>query len=184
MNTKKTIITINSSLIAILVFAVFWGSLVSSFTNEELVNLDNPGLIQANQSIYMKTEDPKLLAQNMIQERIKPVGRINFSTTNNVVKSSAAQQAPQKIVSVANLSDKGEEIYNNACAACHSSGAMNAPKYGVKKDWATRSDTSLSQFYISAINGKGIMPAKGGRSDLSDAEVKSAVDYIFKSIEQ
>ena len=61
---------------------------------------------------------------------------------------------------------------------------MNAPKYGVKKDWATRSDTSLSQFYISAINGKGIMPAKGGRSDLSDAEVKSAVDYIFKSIEQ
>ena len=57
MNTKKTIITINSSLIAILVFAVFWGSLVSSFTNEELVNLDNPGLIQANQSIYMKTED-------------------------------------------------------------------------------------------------------------------------------
>jgi len=38
-------------------FAVFWGSLVSSFTNGELINLDDPSLIQANQSIYLKTED-------------------------------------------------------------------------------------------------------------------------------
>ena len=183
MDTKKTIITINSFLIAILMFAVFWGSLVSSFTNGELINLDDPSLIQANQSIYLKTEDPQLLAQNKIKARIKPIGRINFSTKNNVVKSSTLEQASKKIVSVTNLSGKGEEIYNNACAACHSSGAMNAPKYGDKKAWAKRMNTSLSQLYISAINGKGIMPAKGGRSDLSDTEVKSAVDYIFKSFE-
>ena len=183
MNTKKTIITINSCLIAILLFAVFWGSLVSSFTTEELINLDDPSLVQANQSIYLKTDDPQLLAQNMLQKRIEPVGRINFSANNNIVKSVKLEQASQKILSIANLGSNGEDIYNNVCAACHSNGAMNAPQYGDKKAWATRANTSIAQLYISAINGKGIMPAKGGRSDLSDAEVKSAVDYIFESLE-
>jgi len=33
--------------------------------------------------------------------------------------------------------------------------------------------------YKSALQGDGAMPAKGGNSALSDAEVKAAVDYMI-----
>jgi cytochrome c5 len=32
--------------------------------------------------------------------------------------------------------------------------------------------------YAAAINGKGVMPPKGGRADISDADIKAAVDYM------
>ena len=34
--------------------------------------------------------------------------------------------------------------------------------------------------YQNAINGIGIMPAKGGAASLSDEEIKAAVDYLLK----
>jgi cytochrome c5 len=36
--------------------------------------------------------------------------------------------------------------------------------------------------YKSAIGGKGAMPPKGGAADLSDAEIKGAVDHILGKV--
>jgi cytochrome c5 len=33
--------------------------------------------------------------------------------------------------------------------------------------------------YKSAIGGKGAMPPKGGAADLSDGEIKAAVDHLL-----
>jgi cytochrome c5 len=33
--------------------------------------------------------------------------------------------------------------------------------------------------YASAINGLNAMPAKGGRMDLSDEDIKAAVDHML-----
>lgn len=73
---------------------------------------------------------------------------------------------------------KGKPIYDKVCVACHASGAAGAPKYGDAAAWAPRLKAGISALYTSALNGKGAMPKKGGATDLPDADVKAAVDYL------
>ena len=71
----------------------------------------------------------------------------------------------------------GKAVYDATCAACHGTGAAGAPKLGDKAAWAPRlKDKAAMQ--ASALKGKGVMPAKGGNSSLSDADVLAAVDYM------
>ena len=72
----------------------------------------------------------------------------------------------------------GAATYNQACAACHATGAAGAPKLDDKAAWKPRIAQGTDALYASAINGKGTMPAKGGRADLSDDVIKAAVDYM------
>jgi cytochrome c oxidase cbb3-type subunit 3 len=53
---------------------------------------------------------------------------------------------------------------------------------GNKDQWSERVSKGKDTLYSSAINGIGVMPAKGGISTLSDDEVKSAVDYLISEI--
>ena len=76
----------------------------------------------------------------------------------------------------------GKGVYDKACALCHAAGVAGAPKLGDKTDWAPRIAQGKDTLYKHAIEGyqgtKGMMPAKGGNSTLSDAEVKASVDYM------
>jgi cytochrome c5 len=73
----------------------------------------------------------------------------------------------------------GEQVYQKTCAVCHTSGVAGAPKLGDKPAWAHRIGEGMDVMYKSALQGDGAMPAKGGNSALSDAEVKAAVDYMI-----
>jgi cytochrome c5 len=75
-------------------------------------------------------------------------------------------------------SSDGKAIYEKTCAACHMTGAANAPKAGDKVAWGPRLKEGMDHLYEHAILGKGAMPPKGGNASLSDAEVKAAVDYL------
>ena len=72
------------------------------------------------------------------------------------------------------------KTYRVACAACHAYGAPG-PKVGDKAAWKARIAKGMDVLYASALKGttKG-MPAKGGRMDLTDAQVKAVVDYMVK----
>jgi cytochrome c5 len=76
----------------------------------------------------------------------------------------------------------GKATYDSVCFACHATGAAGAPKMGDKAAWAPRIAKGMDTLHTHAINGfqgnSGVMPAKGGRADLSDADVKAAVDYM------
>lgn len=76
----------------------------------------------------------------------------------------------------------GEKTYKTACIACHGTGAAGAPKMGDKAAWAPRIKKGSDTLHTHALKGfkgsKGFMPAKGGRMDMSDADVKAAVDYM------
>jgi cytochrome c5 len=57
-------------------------------------------------------------------------------------------------------------------------GAAGSPKLGDKAAWEPRIAQGKDALYASVLKGKGAMPAKGGRADLSDEAVKAAVDYM------
>jgi cytochrome c5 len=73
----------------------------------------------------------------------------------------------------------GKEVYDMTCAACHGAGVLGAPKLGDKAAWAPRLATGAAALHGSALKGKGVMPAKGGNSALSDADVIAAVDFML-----
>lgn len=72
----------------------------------------------------------------------------------------------------------GATVYNSVCGACHATGAAGAPKAGDKAAWGPRIGQGKEALYKSAIGGKNAMPPKGGAADLSDAEIKAAVDHL------
>ena len=93
-----------------------------------------------------------------------------------------ASVALMGFVSTANAESAGEKTYKMACFACHGTGAAGAPKFADKAAWKDRIAQGNDTLYKHAIEGykgkTGFMPAKGGRTDLSDADVKAAVDYM------
>lgn len=72
----------------------------------------------------------------------------------------------------------GRAIYKQVCFTCHDAGIAGAPKLGDKAAWAARIATGMDALYATSINGKGAMPPKGGRMDMSDDDIKAAVDYM------
>ena len=68
--------------------------------------------------------------------------------------------------------------YQNACMSCHASGAAGAPKTGDKAAWKARIAAGMDTMVTNAIKGKGAMPPKGGRTNLTDAQIKSVVKYM------
>jgi len=76
----------------------------------------------------------------------------------------------------------GKDVYEKTCSACHATGVAGAPKLGDQAAWGERVAKGKEDLYSHAINGfegqSGTMPPKGGNPSLSDAEVKSAVDYM------
>ena len=87
-----------------------------------------------------------------------------------------AQAAPAAAAPAATID--GEKIYKGTCFACHDVGVANAPKLGDKAAWSARVATGKDALYHSALNGKNVMPAKGGNASLSEAEIKAAVDFM------
>ena len=92
-----------------------------------------------------------------------------------------AAAAPAKTAAAAPAAAKagaGEALYKQACAACHVSGAANAPKFGDKAAWAPRVKNGVDALTASVIKGKGAMPAKGGAAAASEADIRAAVEYM------
>jgi cytochrome c5 len=108
-----------------------------------------------------------------IEERIKPVGEscMQGDSSCGGAPVAAAGSGPRS----------GEEVYNTACMACHSTGAAGAPKLGDAAAWADRIAKGTDALYASGVNGvPGTgMIAKGGCATCSDEEIHAAVDYMI-----
>lgn len=72
------------------------------------------------------------------------------------------------------------KTYRTACMACHATGAAGAPKTGDKAAWKARIAQGMDTLVTNAIKGKGAMPPKGGRPNLTEADIKSTVAYMVK----
>jgi len=95
-----------------------------------------------------------------------------------------AEEAAGDTVEVA-TGPAGKEIYTKYCQLCHADGLAGAPKVGDVPEWAARSEAGIATLYKHAIEGYqgevGMMPPKGGFSQLSDEEVRASVDYMLEA---
>ena len=73
----------------------------------------------------------------------------------------------------------GEQVVQARCVECHQTGVKGAPKIGDHDAWIPRLKNGLDSLVRSAINGHGGMPARGGMANLTDAEMRSAITYMF-----
>ena len=77
--------------------------------------------------------------------------------------------------------DKGKEIYDTKCIACHAAGVANAPKLGDKAAWGPRVAKGMDALMATVKNGQGAMPPMGTCMDCSDADLQAAVQYMIDS---
>jgi cytochrome c5 len=75
----------------------------------------------------------------------------------------------------------GESIVGTQCVKCHGTGEGGAPRLGDKAAWIGRARSGLDSLVASAIHGHGGMPARGGMADLTDAEMRAAIVYMFQT---
>ena len=108
--------------------------------------------------------------QTATEERLASPEKINLAS-NPTFKSEVIEVASSK---------SGKDVYNSVCMSCHMSGAAGAPITGKVDQWTERLAKGNDTLYSNAINGIGVMPAKGGLMSLSDDEVKLAVDYMLE----
>jgi len=73
----------------------------------------------------------------------------------------------------------GEQLVKAKCGDCHTTGKDGAPKIGDREAWVARTSGGLDKVVASGIHGRGAMPARGGMADITDAEMRAAVVYMF-----
>ena len=118
--------------------------------------------------------------QGAVAERIRPVGQVYLPGEEATAATPVVETAPEPEPVAAAMT--GPQVYNSACIACHGNGVGGAPIVGDVGQWTARIEQGLETLTRHAIEGytgnAGYMPPKGGRLDLSDEEVASAVEYM------
>lgn len=123
--------------------------------------------------------------QAAVEERLQPVAGVYAGETGRAAAQAAAEEAAAEAepqVAFEGSTD-GEMIYGRVCAACHDSGAAGAPRLVADEMGSRLADKGRDTLISNAINGINAMPARGGRSDLSDEQVTAAVDYMLDQVE-
>ena len=138
-------------------------------------------LVDSGPTGARNVEDPLMQAE--AHERIKPFGEVAVAGTNNSARAIEASPAPAgEAAAAATAPADGKATYDMACSVCHGAGIAGAPKVGDKAAWAARIAQGMSTLEKHALEGyqgsAGVMPAKGGRADLSDDTVKAAVEHM------
>lgn len=123
--------------------------------------------------------DP-LLQQSIDARTAVPV-RVAVAGQDNSALAIAPVTTAATATVVATFKD-GTEVFENVCKACHGMGIAGAPKAGDHGAWAPRIAKGKPTLYEHALKGfqgtSGVMPPKGGRTDLNDDLIKAAVDHM------
>lgn len=132
------------------------------------------------QRAHLKIE-PKYVAaveQHLTTARVAVAGQDNSALTIRAVGGGAAPALA--------LATDGPSVYATVCGACHTNGIAGAPRTGDRGAWASRVAQGKDTLYKHSIEGfqgsAGVMPARGGRADLSDELIKAAVDHMLEQL--
>ena len=144
------------------------------------------------QVVHARTQEQYIKEDKMVQAqvaaRISPVGQVAVAGEDNSHLAPAPVAAPTASdggsMQVAEAAS-GEDVYKQACSACHAAGVAGAPKLGDAAGWSGRISQGMETLVEHAIKGyqgsAGYMPPRGGRADLSDDAIKAAVEYMTEN---
>jgi cytochrome c5 len=97
-------------------------------------------------------------------------------------KAGASWKEPAAPIAIVGSTERtGEQVVAETCGRCHTTGEGGAPKIGDRDAWIKRAKDGYARVLQSALKGHAGMPARGGLAELSDAEIKRAIDYMMKS---
>ena len=97
-----------------------------------------------------------------------------------LVTSGAALIISTAMISHASAADTAT-TYNNSCAACHDSGALNAIKKGDRAKWQQLiKQKGMPALVKSVKNGMIQMPAGGLCDNCSDDDYHKLIEYMSK----
>lgn len=124
-------------------------------------------------------EDNNPSRATTIEERIKPVADVYTGEAGAAaIQQAAVSPATEQKVAFDGSLD-GEMIYGNVCSACHTSGAAGAPQPGTEA-MVARAQKGVDALLQSALNGLNAMPARGGRPDLSDEQIRASIEFMLQ----
>jgi cytochrome c5 len=130
-----------------------------------------------------RLQDPEY--QKVVAERVGPPWRVAVAGRDNAALAILPDRGAELAPSAMTMPTSGVELYEQVCTACHDKGIAGAPRIGDASAWAPRVARGKSTLYQHAIEGfkgqTGVMPPKGGRTDLSDDLVRAAVDHIMEA---
>ena len=109
------------------------------------------------------------------------VGATEVFSAEEKVKQNAAYVVKKTDVApfVADHDRKGADIVNAKCIECHGTGKHNSPRIGDQAAWLAKAHKGLDAMVLAAIRGHDKMPSRGGLPELTDAEFRSAIFYMF-----
>lgn len=139
-----------------------------------LVAITSILLVLAN-VLAAKQETMDIAMLERTKERIAPIGQVNIGT---VPAQKASETNASGSIKVADFNP--ESVYQSVCHTCHETGLLESPRIDDAAEWKKRLANGLDNLYQIAIQGRGNMPPKGGRTDLSDENFKKVVDYMLK----
>lgn len=132
------------------------------------------------QRAHVKTE-PKYVAA---VESHLTTARVAIAGKDNTLLAIRPRAGAEQTLLV--LPVDGPSVYATVCGACHTNGIAGAPRTGDRGAWVSRVAQGKPTLYRHSIEGyqgsAGVMPARGGRADLSDELVVAAVDYMLEQI--
>lgn len=124
-------------------------------------------------------KDPIYLAS--LQHNTAPLTQEAVAGQDNSAMAIKAPVTAGPAIAMA-VPKNGTDLFETVCKTCHGTGLAGAPKAGDKSAWGPRIAEGKATLYQHALNGysgkTGVMPAKGGRTDLPDDLIKQGVDYM------
>jgi cytochrome c5 len=124
---------------------------------------------------------PRGMGANLTDEEVKAA--VDYMVSQVATEAPAAPAAATEVTS-----EVGKKVFDQVCLMCHGVPAMAEmiPQTGDAAAWEARIEKGMDTLYDNAINGfqgeLGMMPPRGMGANLTDEEVKAAVDYIISTV--
>lgn len=107
-----------------------------------------------------------------IRDRLTPFGSLCRSGEDCGTVAATGSTGPKS----------GQDVYDQFCFACHSTGASDAPIFADSEAWSPRVDKGMDVLMSSTLDGLGMMPPRGTCMDCSDEELQAAVQHMVDGL--